>query len=218
MISVRVGSAAVSCDTPRVLVAPFVHDVLFYGGFVLGVVGLACVTIGGLAIMRAKPQPQPPLPVAELAHRRRRNGAPWQIVGAFLLIGGPVASIWLWFNANHVVFVEDGASNRTPSIRRRVWIGSAYTAPRSLVEHPRRRATWIVNSSSIEVSAQDLGYGDAITSPSVAIPPGASLPVDSVNHVGPDDAPPGFVTVMRSKDVADAGIVASAHRVWLTWP
>lgn len=197
------------------LVAPLVYDLLFYGGFVVGVIGLGCVALGGAAVMRAKKKQ--PLPPAELAHRRPRNGVLWQLVGAFALIGGPAASIWLWFHANPIVFVEDGARDGSPAIRRRVWIGSAYAAPRSLVEHPRRRATWIVNASSRELSAQDLGYGDAMTSPPVAIPPGASLPVDTVDHVGPDDPPPGFVTVTRAKEVADAGIAASARRVWLTW-
>jgi hypothetical protein len=49
------------------------------------------------------------------------------------------------------------------------------------------------------------------------IPPGASLPVDAVDHVGPSDAPPGMVTVTHTDELSRAGINAAAQRVWLTW-
>ncbi len=203
------------------LVPPIVHDILFYGGFSVGVVGLVCVGIGGAATMKKKQKEKQekdkqPLPEAVLAKQRPRNGVLWQLLGGFALIGGPAASIWLWFHTNHIVFVRDG-SDRAPTTTRQVWIGSQYPARHSLDEYPGRRATWIVNETSITLTAQSIGYGDAQTSPPIAIPPGASLPVGSVDYIGPDQAPPGVITVKQSKDVANAGISASARRVWLTW-
>jgi hypothetical protein len=198
-----------------VLVPPVVHTILFYGGFVIGVGGLICVGIGGVASKKKK---QEPLPEAVLAARRPRNGVLWQLLGGFALIGGPAASIWLWFHSNHVVFVMNDAGNpATPQIRRQVWIGGPYPAQHSLDDHPGRRVTWIVNESSRELSAQSIGYGDSHTWQPTLIPPGASLPVHSVDYIGPNDPPPDAITVKQSRDVANAGIPASAQRVWLTW-
>lgn len=193
------------------LVPPVVHTILFYGGFAVGVAGLIGVAIGGAATKRKKE----PLPAAELANKRPRNGVLWQLLGGFALIGGPAASIWLWFHTNHVVFVRNGATN--PQIDRQVWIGGPYPAQHSLDNDPRRGATWIVNESSRELIAQSIGYGDSRTSPPTLIPSGASLPVESVDYVGPDQQPPGVITVKESREVANAGIAASATRVWLTW-
>jgi hypothetical protein len=209
-----------------VLVPPVVHDILFYGGFVVGVIGVICVGIGGSAAMKnkhekakaAKENDKAPLPEAVLANQRPRNAVLWQLLGGFALIGGPAASIWLWFHTSHVVFVRDnGSKPPTPTISRKVWIGSEYPVKHSLDAYPHRRATWIVNESSIELIAQSIGYGDSHTSSAIAIPPGASLPVNSVDYVGPGDAPPDVITVKVTKEVANAGIPASATRVWLTW-
>jgi hypothetical protein len=197
----------------RMLVAPIVRDILFYGGFAVGVVGLVCVAIGGQATKRRTKEP---LPEAVLARKRPRNGVLWQLLGAFALIGGPAASIWLWFHSCQVVFVMgDGP---TLSTHRQACIGGAYPAKRSLDTMPNRRATWIVNDSPLELTAQTLGYGDAYTSQPIAIPPGTSLPVASVDYIGPDDPPPGVITVVQTKEIVKAGIAASAKRVWLTWP
>jgi hypothetical protein len=196
----------------RMLVAPLVRDILFYGGFAVGVVGVICVAIGGQATKRRTKEP---LPEATLANKRPRNGVLWQLLGAFALIGGPAGSIWLWFHSNQVVVVTGDAT--ALHARRRAWIGDAYPAKRSLEPMPSRRATWIVNDSSVELSAQSLGYGDAHTWQPIAIPPGASLPVVSVDYIGPDDPPPGEIMVKQPREVAKAGIAASAQRVWLTW-
>lgn len=198
------------------LVPPIAYTILFYGGFAVGIGGLIAVAIGGGAIQQKKKKE--PLPEAVLANKRPRNGVLWQLLGGFALIGGPAASIWLWFHVNPVVFVRNDASNpQRPTTSRQVWIGSEYPAQRSLAEYRPRRATWIVNESSIQLTAQSIGYGDARTSQPIAIPPGASLPVDSVDYIGPDNQPPGVITVEQSKEVANAGIAASAQRVWLTW-
>lgn len=197
------------------LVPPIVHTLLFYGGFAVGAVGLICVGIGGVAAKKTKQ----PLPEAVLENRRPRNGVLWQLLGGFALIGGPAASLWIWFHTNGVVLVRADASNpQTPQVSRQVWIGGRYLPQHSLDDHPRRGATWIVNESSIELAAQNIGYGDAHTWQPTPIPPGASLPVDSVDYIGPDDRPPGEITVTRSREVANAGIPALASRVWLTWP
>ena len=159
------------CQNRRVLVAPIVYTILFYGGLVVGVVGLICVGIGGVATMNNKKKGA--LPDAVIASKRPRNGVLWQLLGGFALIGGPAASVWLWFHANHVVFVRDDASHaEAPQIHREVWLGGAYVPARSLDDHPRRRTTWIVNESSRELAAQSIGYGDSHTRQPIVIPPG----------------------------------------------
>lgn len=198
------------------LVPEIVHTVLFYGGFAVGVAGLICIGIGSAAATKRKAKE--PLPEAVLANKRPRNSVLWQLLGGFAFIGGPAASIWLWFHTNTVVFVVNDADHpATPRTSREVWIGGAYPAQHPLDDHPRRRATWIVNRSSLELAAQSIGYGDARTWPATMIPPGASLPVESVDYVGPGNPPPGVIWVKQSDQLAKAGISASAQRVWLTW-
>lgn len=198
------------------MAAPIVQSLLFYGGFAVGVVGLFCVGVGGVATMEARKRPA--LPQAVIVANPPRNGVLWQLLGAFALIGGPAASIWIWSHSSNVVFVQTDAGHpSTPRIVRQVWIGADYAAPRSLDSVPARRATWIVNQSDLPVRAHRIGYGDSSSSGPLVIPPGASLPVESVDFVGPNHPPPDEITVLHSKELANAGVSASAKRVWLTW-
>lgn len=204
------------CQNPSVLLPPLLRDLLFYSGFVVGILGLVGVAIGGTATLQKKRQK---LPEATLVSRPPRNGVLWQLVGGFALIGGPAASIWIWFHSNGVVFVRDDPGNpRTPRIERQTWVGETYRGPRSLARYPNERTTWIVNQSSHELTAASIGYGDAKTYEAIIIPPGASLPVESVDYVGPDDSPPNWIEVKVPKPENNMTPSVSASRVWLTWP
>lgn len=174
----------------------------------------ACCAVALFVTQRA-PSNVPEAKVAGAAADTRRSRrrlarlALWPLMVAALALAGLA-----WRSHHDVVYVADGAAG--PRVTRYVHLGDVPYRSSSAVYTGKRRSTWIVNRSSEPLRFQSLGYGDARSFAPETIAPGAELPVDTVDHVGPSAVPPTSVTV-TSRQHAGQEIPHFESRGWLTW-
>ncbi len=189
------------------LLPAIVKSIVFWGGLVIA--GFALIIF---KVMAEETQEKTASNLPEATIAGKKKDAYWSWLRWVLLIGGLGLSALMYFQTTDVILITGDGENVTAERKVRLLGSSDYKlAPGHKTSDWVTDPTWVVNRSTHTVSVGSVSYGRNLGfgSDKTMIPPDTAAAFTRIEHIGPDDKPPG--------SVRDEYKLGMDTRYWLTW-